>query len=98
MIELIREHAPADAQALRDDVVRQAAILRWIHIIGEAANRLSPELRDGHPDVPWRQIVDMRNLVAHAYDIVDLEIVWSVVQNDVPALERYVRSILPEFQ
>lgn len=95
-IALIREHAPAAEEALREDVVRQAAVLRWIHIVGEAANRVSPELRQAHPEVPWRRVVDMRNLIAHAYDVVRLDIVWQAIQRDLPELEGHVSAILAE--
>ncbi|MGD0273934.1 MAG: HepT-like ribonuclease domain-containing protein [Gaiellaceae bacterium] len=93
-IELIQNHGPADESELEADVVQQAATLHWIQTIGEAAARISPELLARTPDVPWREIVDMRNLVVHSYDQVDLAIVWQVLERDLPALEPRIREIL----
>ena len=63
-IELIRRHTAKGRGAFEDDEVAQA-VLRWLEIIGEATRALSSELRDSHPDVPWRQIIAMRNILAH---------------------------------
>jgi len=51
------------------------------------------ELRDANPDVPWVQVVGLRNIVAHEYFGLDLEIVWDVVQNEFPILERVAERI-----
>jgi uncharacterized protein with HEPN domain len=98
MIELIREHGAKDETALRDDVVRQAATIRWIEIIGEAANRVSDELRMKYPDVPWASMIGMRKVVAHGYDRVRLDIVWRVVSEDLSRLESQIRRILAELE
>ena len=67
---LIREVGPRVTD-LRSDPVLQAATQRWIEIIGEAASRLSDQVRDANPDVPWRSMIGMRNVLAHGYfDIV----------------------------
>lgn len=71
---------------LDDDRILNLALTRLIEIIGEAANRVSDETRRAHPDVPWPQIIGMRNRVIHAYDQVDLDILWNVVELDLPAL------------
>ena len=97
-IALIKEHGPADVRELGSDVTAHAATLHWLLIIGEAANRVSPELKERHPEVPWREIVDFRNLVAHAYDQVKLEEVWRVLEHDLPELEARIRVILAEFE
>lgn len=60
----------------------------------EAANRLSEDLRAAHPEVPWRAIIDFRNLLAHGYDHVLLDRVWQVVAADLPPLEGRIRAIL----
>lgn len=98
MIDLIRQHAPKDEQVLAEDPVRQAATLRWIEIIGEAAARTSPELRHQHSEVPWRDIIAMRNLVAHGYDQIKLDIVWRVIRDDLPTLRHQVEAIAAELE
>lgn len=97
-IELIEKHGPRDERRLFEDVVLQAATLRWIEIIGEAANRVSAELKAAHPEVPWRDVTLMRNVVAHGYDQVRLEIVWRVIQDDLPSLRAQVEAIVEEIE
>jgi len=54
-------------------------VIRNIELIGEAATRVPDHVREGKPEIPWRQIIAMRNQLIHAYLGVDLEIVWDVV-------------------
>lgn len=68
------------------DRLRQHAIIKAIEIIGEAASRVSAETRDLNPDIPWREIVGMRNWLVHAYFEVDVELLWETVQRDIPKL------------
>lgn len=63
-----------------------------VQIIGEAANRLSPEITDAHPEIPWRQTVATRNRVVHSSFEVDLEILWSVAAIDIPKLAEQLRA------
>ena len=63
--------------------------------IGEAARRLSQETRDKHPQIPWREITSMRNLVIHEYDVVDIGQVWDTVQNKIPPLIEELKKIVP---
>jgi uncharacterized protein with HEPN domain len=58
----------------------QDAVVRCLEILGEASKRLSPELRRLHPQVPWRAMAGMRDILIHAYDQVDLEEVWMAYQ------------------
>jgi uncharacterized protein with HEPN domain len=76
------------------DVTLQYAIAHGLVLIGEAAGKLSPDLRSRHPEVPWRQIVGQRNVVVHEYDRIDLEIVWNVAADEVPRLADRVRHII----
>ena len=72
----------------------QDAVLRQLEIIGEAARNLSDDLRQAHAQVPWSQIVGMRNRLIHAYFQVDLTVVWEIAQVDLPALKEQIRQIL----
>ena len=92
-IARIRRHATAPD--VLDDELAQAAILRWLGVIGEAASRLSVQLRDDHPDVPWRRIISMRNILVHAYDQVVVRVVWEAVEL-LPELAIAVEAILTE--
>lgn len=71
-----------------------SATIRELEIIGEAVSKLPSKIKDMYPDVEWRDIKDMRNLLIHEYFGVDLEIVWKVIKEDIPVLERIVQDIL----
>lgn len=62
--------------------------LRRLHTIAESTQRLSSELRDRHPEIPWARIAGFRNRIVHAYMDVDPELIWSVIQDELPALAR----------
>jgi uncharacterized protein with HEPN domain len=76
----------------------QDATMRQLEIIGEATKRLSEETRSKHPDVPWRRIAGLRDVLTHDYMGVDLEAVWEVTQRDLPELEAKIRVILKELE
>jgi len=71
-----------------------SAVIRDFEIIGEAVGKLTDELRREYPDVEWQDIKDFRNLLIHEYFGVDLEIVWKIIQDDLPVLMDAVRGIL----
>jgi uncharacterized protein with HEPN domain len=81
----------------RDDFLHDAktsdAVVRNLEIIGEAAARLPEEFRRSSPEVPWARIVGLRNRVVHAYFDVDLEIVWTIVSVELPALKERLSAL-----
>jgi len=72
----------------------QDAILRNLQVIGETTKKLSPELRSRYRSVPWREMAGLRDRIVHEYFGIDDEIVWDVVQNDLPRLLEIITSIL----
>ena len=90
MLEYARRAAVAVGGKSRDDLevdlVLAAGLERFLEVIGEAANRLSDETRVAAPDVPWREIIAMRNRLVHGYFAVDHDILWTVVHDDLPTL------------
>lgn len=70
------------------------ALVKDIEIIGEAAGRISTECQTRHPEIPWGQMIGMRNRLTHAYFEVDLDIVWAVVTNDLPTLVTQLEKII----
>lgn len=76
------------------DLDRQDATLRRLQTLSESAQRLSGELKERHPRMPWRQIAGMRNRLVHAYLGVDLDLVWSTLEADLPPLRAVVDAEL----
>ena len=95
-IERIGNQVTRGRSVFIEDVLVQTAVIRWIEIIGEAARAISPELREAHPEIPWRQVVAMRNILVHGYFEVDVDAVWSAIEHDTPKLEAQVRAILDD--
>ncbi|MDD2734426.1 MAG: DUF86 domain-containing protein [Desulfuromonadaceae bacterium] len=80
--------------AFVQDRMRYSAVIREFEIIGEAVGKLSEELKNGYPEIPWQDVKDFRNLLAHEYFGVDLEIVWNTIRDDLPMLMEAVRKIV----
>ncbi|HAA29361.1 MAG TPA: hypothetical protein DCE56_18745 [Cyanobacteria bacterium UBA8553] len=81
-------------EQLASDVLRQSAILYQIAIMGEATKRLSREFREQHPEVPWDDMAGMRDIIAHQYDRLDLDIVWQVIERNIPELLNMIIPLL----
>jgi len=77
----------------RDELV-QSWMVYHLTLIGEAAARLSPGLRDRHPEIPWPRVIGMRNILIHGYFAIDLEEVWVTVERRVPILRTQIEMIL----
>ncbi len=95
-IERIERYAGIDKSAFERDELVQTWMVYNVQIIGEAAANISEELRAMHPEIPWRSIASMRNVVIHAYFKVDLDEVWNVVQNDLPVLKERIGKLISE--
>ena len=74
--------------------VIQLALTRLVEIVGEAANRVSPEARQRITGIPWPQIIGMRNRLVHGYDIIDLDLLRRTVKEDLPPLIASLQEIL----
>lgn len=73
-------------EELYNDRLLNLALVRLLEIIGEAAGRVPKELCVNHQEIPWSQIISMRNRLIHGYDSVDFDILWQIVSNDLPSL------------
>lgn len=76
------------------DLKTQLAVTRELQIIGEASNRISKDLKNRLAEVPWKKMLGMRNIIVHDYMAVDLEKVWSVVENDLRDLKQALQNAL----
>ena len=72
------------------------AVLRNLELIGEASSHVSNEIKEEYPEVPWKLMISMRNILIHEYFGVDLEIVWKTIQESLPELLMIVRKALLE--
>ncbi len=74
----------------------QDAIMRKLEIIGEASKRISEETKLKYPDVPWKKMAGLRDILVHAYMSVDLNAVWEITQQNLPDLKKQIQDILME--
>lgn len=81
---------------MRADIMCFHAVVYNIMIIGEAANLLTRDFRLSHPDVPWRDIVDMRNVLVHSYITTNAALVWDTYVNDLPLLKSEITKYIRE--
>ena len=72
----------------------QDGVIRNLEIIGEAVKNLPDDIKKDYPEVEWRKIAGLRDILIHAYFGVDLEIIWDIVKNKVPELKEMVKKIL----
>ena len=93
-IENIQKYAARGKDAFRKDELIQTWVLHHIKILGEEASRISDEFQEEHPDIPWFKIIGMRNILVHDYFHIDIDVVWSVVENDLTALYDQVIHLL----
>ncbi|TVR15234.1 MAG: DUF86 domain-containing protein [Balneolaceae bacterium] len=77
-----------------ENVEKQDAVLRRLEIIGEALKHLPDGIRDNHPDIPWRQIAVMRDIIIHEYFGVTLDMIWVVATEDIHDLKAKVEEII----
>ena len=83
-------------EQIEGDKMCYFAIVYQLVIIGEAANMLTKEFRDVHPQTPWREIVSMRNFIVHGYNVVDKNEVWSLIQDDLQPLKKQIEAYIEE--
>ncbi|MCJ7724702.1 MAG: DUF86 domain-containing protein [Anaerolineales bacterium] len=80
----------------RQDALRTDAVLYNLEIIGEAAKHLPDELKGRYPNTEWRKITALRDILAHEYFGISMEIVWDIVQNKIPALRSEIKRLIEE--
>ena len=81
--------------AFKQNRMLQMALARALEIIGEAARKVAASTRESHPEIPWKKMVGLRNLLAHEYFRVNLDVVWDIIETDIPILIRNVEPLLP---
>jgi len=98
-IEAIEDYVNGvSKKEFRQDQEKQDAIVRRIEIIGEAARNLPIDFRKKHPQVDWRAMAGMRDVVVHEYFGIDLNIVWNTVIQDLPRLKINILKIIEDLK
>lgn len=85
-----------DIEGLKNDRKTLDAIVRNLEVIGEATKGIPDEVRSRYPDIEWKKIAGLRDILIHQYFGIDVNIVWDVIKNKLPLFERQVKSILSE--
>lgn len=84
-----------DFEQFIENTQLQDSVIRRIEIIGEASRRVTEKTREAYPQIPWTEMVGMRNRMIHDYDDVDLKIVWDTLQLDFPHLIDLLAPLVP---
>ncbi len=89
-VEIVRSRSRAD---LDSDRLLNLALVRLMEIVGEAATRIPEDYRSLHPHVPWQDVADLRHRLIHGYDVVDLDILWTIIREDLGPLIKQLEAI-----
>ena len=83
-----------DFETLLVDTKTQDSVVHRMQLLGQSAKNLPEDIRENHPEIPWRQIIGMRNIIVHEYLGLDLAEVWNVIGQDLPELEEQLKKII----
>jgi uncharacterized protein with HEPN domain len=93
--ELIADYtAGIKRDTFLDTIEIQDAVIRRLEIIGEATRRISNQFKEEHPDLPWKEMLGLRNFVIHEYEGIDLKVIWDTIKNNLPNLIGKVKGLI----
>jgi uncharacterized protein with HEPN domain len=93
-IEHIRQFTREGQAFFETDLKSQVAVERKLQILAESLKRLSPEVKQSHPNIDWRSITGLRNILVHDYLGISTDLIWAIVERDLPVLEMHVKRLL----
>ena len=93
--EMIENH---DLVSFLNNKVLQRALERCVEIVGETARRVSSRFKEEHPEIPWREIIGQRNILAHEYGHIDHELLFNTATYDIPELIIMLNQLLPPLE
>ena len=94
-IRRIETFTKAGEQRFHEDLMMQDAVIRNFEVIGEAAKRIPEAFRAEHPDIPWRDLAAFRDVLIHQYEGVSPWLVWSTIEQHLPALRSSLEKLIP---
>lgn len=95
-ILLESEKANHSLEIIKSNRVAFFGLSKIVEIIGEAAYKITKDFKEFHKDLPWRQIEGMRHILVHGYFSISPEVLWDVIENDIPTLIPIIRSYIEE--
>ncbi len=93
-VDRVQEYTQSGEAEFRTDLKTQDAVLRNLETLGEAAKKLDDKTRALSSDTPWREITGLRDVIAHDYLEVDVDLIWNVVESDLPKLRETILGLL----
>jgi len=81
-----------------EDEMRVDAVLRNLEVIGEEAGNIPPEIREKYPQIEWKKIVGLRNIIIHEYFGIDVEIIWDIIGNNLDTLRKDLEQAMLEYR
>jgi len=94
ILEILSYLKKSNFESFSENTWDQAAVMRHLEIIGEAANNLDKEFQNKNNDIPWNVIIGLRNVVIHDYMDVDINIIWQIITQDLKPLQRQILELL----
>lgn len=80
-------------EGFEENWILQAAVTRFIEIIGEASKYVPDDIKTAHSDIPWKEMAGMRDIAVHDYDDINIHEIWNIIQNDLPKLQKQIEAI-----
>jgi uncharacterized protein with HEPN domain len=97
-IDRVEQYTHGGREAFFREALIQDAVIRNMEIIGEAAKRVDDDYRTANPQIPWRGMAALRDVLIHQYDGVDLDRVWAVVEGDLLPIKQAITAVLPPLE
>jgi uncharacterized protein with HEPN domain len=94
--DIVRLTEPLTRRAFDESPAIAIQVVYWLQVVGEGARRISLEARAANPEIPWQDMIALRNVLVHQYDEIDFSVVWRVAHHEIPDVLRAVLMLLPE--